>query len=168
MFPIDRPLVLAYQLSGKSIQTGFACQPKLVKMGIWPTHISLERRRFWQRLVGAAAIYALILQPLLLSLSDAQLANSSTLDGFSLSQVCQHAADGSPISPADPQKDPADHHCDLCFARAFHLLDAPRSLINAEYVSLEIRKVLQLAHPLRLSSFARYSVARPRGPPFCA
>jgi hypothetical protein len=136
-------------------------------MGIRPTHINLERRRFWQRLVGAAAIYALILQPLLLSLSDAQLANASTLDGFSLSQVCQHAADGSPISPADPRKHPADHHCDLCFARAFHLLDAPRP-ITAQYVGSEIGELMQSAHPLRLSTFARYSVARPRGPPLSA
>jgi hypothetical protein len=136
-------------------------------MGIRPNHTSLERRRFWQRLVGAAAIYALIMQPLLLSLIGAQLANASTLDGFSLSQLCLHAADGSPISPADPHKHPADHHCDLCFAGAFHLLDAPRP-IAVQYVRSEIGEVRQSAHPLRLSSFTRYSVARPRGPPLSA
>ena len=122
-------------------------------MGIRPNHTSLARRRFWQRLVGAAAIYALIMQPLLLSLIGAQLANASTLDGFSLSQLCLHAADGSPISPADPHKHPADHHCDLCFAGAFHLLDAPRP-IAVQYVRSEIGEVRQSARPLRLSSFA--------------
>jgi hypothetical protein len=136
-------------------------------MGIRPNHTSLDRRRFWQRLVGAAAIYALIMQPLLLSFVSAQLAQASALDDFSLSQFCLHAMDGNPFSPADPHKHPADHHCDLCFAGAFHLLDAPRP-IAVQYVSFEISKVRQSSHSLRLSSFARYSVARPRGPPLSA
>jgi hypothetical protein len=136
-------------------------------MGIRPNHTRLERRRFWQRLVGAAAIYALIMQPLLLSLISAQLANASTLDGLSLTQLCLHATDGSPLSPPDQQKHPADHHCDLCFAGAFHLLDAPRPAV-VQYVRSEIGEVRQSAHPLRLSSFSRYSVARPRGPPLSA
>ena len=136
-------------------------------MGIRPNHTSLARRRFWQRLFGAAAIYALIMQPLLLSLISAQLANASTLDGFSLSQLCLHATDGSPISPADPHKHPADHHCDLCFTGAFHLLDAPRPIV-VRYVRSEIGEVRQLLQPQHLSASARYSVARPRGPPLSA
>ena len=136
-------------------------------MGIRPNHTSPKRRRFWQRLVGAAAIYALIMQPLLLSFVSAQLAKASTLDGVSLSQLCLHATDGSPLSPADQQKHPANHHCDLCFAGAFHLLDAPRP-IAVHYISSEIGEVRQSARPLRLSPFTRYSVARPRGPPHSA
>jgi hypothetical protein len=136
-------------------------------MGIRPNHTSLKRRRFWQRLVGAAAIYALIMQPLLLSVVSAQLAQASAVDGFSLAQLCLHATDGSPLSPADQQQHPADHHCDLCFAGAFHLLDAPRP-VAVQYVRSEIGEVRQSAHPLRLSSFTRYSVARPRGPPLSA
>src|SRR5271154_1104106 len=119
---------------------------------------TLGRRRTWQRLVGAAAIYALIMQPLLLSFVSAQLAQASALDGFSLSQLCLHATDGTPLSPADQQKHPANHHCALCFAGAFHLLDAPRP-IAVHYVSSEIGEVRQSAHPLRLSPLARYSVA---------
>jgi hypothetical protein len=136
-------------------------------MGIRLNHTSLERRRFWQRLVGAAAIYALIMQPLLLSFVGAQLAQASVLDGFSLSQLCLHATDSSPLSPSDPNEHPADHRCDLCFAGAFHLLDAPRP-IAVQYVSFEIGKVRHSPRPLRLSSFTRYSVARPRGPPLSA
>jgi hypothetical protein len=136
-------------------------------MGIRQNHTSLERRRFWQRLVGAAAIYALIMQPLLLSFVGAQLAQASVLDSFSLSQLCLHASDSSPFSPADPHKHPADHHCDLCFAGAFHVLDAPRP-IAVQYVSFEIGKVRHSSSPLRLSPFTRYSVARPRGPPISA
>jgi hypothetical protein len=118
-------------------------------------------------MVGAAAIYALIMQPLLLSFVGAQLAQASVLDGFSLSQLCLHATDSSPLSPSDPNKHPADHHCDLCFAGAFHLLDAPRP-IAVQYVSFEIGKVRHSPRPLCLSSFTRYSVARPRGPPLSA
>lgn len=136
-------------------------------MGIRPNHTSLARRRFWQRLVGAAAIYALIMQPLLLSLISAQLANASNLDGFSLSQLCLHATDGSPISPADPHQHPADHHCDLCFTGAFQLLDAPRPIV-VQYIRSEIDEVRQSPPPQHLSTSARYSVARPRGPPLSA
>ena len=136
-------------------------------MGIRPNQTSVERRRFWQRLVGAAAIYALIMQPLLLSFVGAQLAQASTLDGVSLSQLCLHATDRSPLSPADQQKHPAHHHCDLCFAGAFHLLDAPRP-IAVQYISFEIGEVRQSARPQRLSPFTQYSVARPRGPPLSA
>jgi hypothetical protein len=136
-------------------------------MGIRLNHTSLERRRFWQRLVGAAAVYALIMQPLLLSLIGAQLANASNLDGLSLSQLCLHPTNGGPISPANPHEHPADHHCDLCFAGAFYLLDAARP-IAVQHVSSEIGEVRQSLHPLRLSPLARYSVARPRGPPLSA
>src|ERR1700740_188388 len=92
----------------------FLYQHKLVKMGIRPNPTSLDRRRFWQRLVGAAAIYALIMPPLLRSFVGAQLSQASVLDGFSLSQLCLHATDSSPLSPSDPDKHPANHHCDLC------------------------------------------------------
>jgi hypothetical protein len=134
-------------------------------MDIRPNRTSLGPWRFWQRLVSAAAIYALIIQPLLLSVAGAQLANAAAIDDVSLSQLCLHATDGSPLAPADQH--PVGHHCVLCFTGAFHFLDAPRS-VTVRYVSSEIGEVEQWAHPLRLSSFARYSVARPRGPPLNA
>jgi hypothetical protein len=136
----------------------------LVSMGTGQNRVSLGLRRFWRRLVSAAAIYALVMQPLLLSVVGTQFANAAALDDFSLSQLCLHATDGSPVAPADQQKHPARNHCLLCFAGAFHLLDAPRPVTVAS-VSRKFWKVRQSAHPLRLSSFSRYSVARPRGPP---
>jgi hypothetical protein len=107
------------------------------------------------------------MQPLLLAVVGPQLANAAAFDDISLSQLCLHATDGSPIAPADQPRHPAHNHCLLCFAGAFHLLDAPQPLTVAS-VSPEFSKVLQSAHPLRLSSFSRYSVARPRGPPLSA
>ena len=136
-------------------------------MATGQSHAGLGLRRFWRRLVGAAVIYALVMQPLLLAMVGTQLANASTLDELSLSQLCLHTADGSPIAPADQSKHPAEDHCSLCFAGAFHLLDAPRPVAGA-YVHPEASKVRQSVRPLRLSSLARYSAARPRGPPLSA
>jgi len=132
-------------------------------MGIGPNRATREPR-FWRRLVGAAVIYALVMQPLLLAVVGVQIANAAVIDEFSLSQLCLHGPDGSPLSPADQDKHPANDHCAFCFAGAFHFLDAPRP-ITVQHFRSEVSAERQLARPLRLSSFSRYSVARPRGPP---
>ena len=94
-------------------------------MGTRQDRADLGLGRFWRRLVSAAAIYALVMQPLLLAVVGTQLANAAALDDLSLSQLCLHGTDGSPVAPADQSKYPAHNHCLLCFAGAFHLLDAP-------------------------------------------
>ena len=136
-------------------------------MGIEQNRASMGPRLFWRRLVGSALIYALILQPLLLTVVGVKLANASAIDDLSLSELCQHATGGSPLSPADRRKDPADEHCAFCFAAAFFMLDAPRP-VTIQHVRSEIGKVGEPAHRLRLPLFSRYSVARPRGPPLSA
>jgi hypothetical protein len=136
--------------------------------------LGLGPRSFWRRLVGTALIYALIMQQLMLAVAGVQpgaassigasAIDASAINDISLSQLCLHATDGDPVSPTGEHKHPADDHCASCFAGAFHLLDAPRPVI-VRYVSSEIGKVRRSVHPIRLSSFLRYSVARPRGPP---
>ncbi len=138
-----------------------------MSMGTRQDRADLGLGRFWRRLVSAAAIYALVMQPLLLAVVGTQLANAAALDDLSLSQLCLHATDGSPVAPADQSKYPAHNHCLLCFAGAFHLLDAPGPVTVAS-LSPEFGKILQSAQALRLSSLSRYSVARPRGPPLNA
>src|SRR6202035_538654 len=101
-------------------------QYKLPTMGIERSRACVEPWQFRRRLVGTALIYALIMQPLLLAIIGTQLANASAINDLSASQLCQHAIDGSPLSPADQHKHPADDHCAFCFAAAFHLLGAPR------------------------------------------
>jgi hypothetical protein len=130
--------------------------------------------RLLRRLISVAAIYALVAQPLLLaltgpqlaqaSLAQASLANTSLADDFSLAQLCSHQADGDPASPSDQQKHPSVDHCLLCFAGAFHLLDAPLPT-TASFADPEIHKARGSSGELRLASFSRYSIATPRGPP---
>ncbi len=149
------------------MKSGFGYQHKLVNMGTGQSHVGLRPRRIWRRLVGAAVIYALLMQPLLLAMAGIQTAHAAALDEVSLSQLCLHASDGSPIAPDDHTGHPAEDHCPLCFAGAFHLLDAPRPVAVAQ-LHPEVSKVRQSACRPRLSPFARYSVARPRGPPLSA
>ena len=136
-------------------------------MGTGSNQASSKLPLFWRRLVSAAAIYALVMQSLLLAVAGTQLAQASALDDVSLSQLCLHNSDGNPVAPADQEKHPAQDHCLLCFAGAFHLLDAPRPVTVAS-VSQQFSKLRQSARPLLLASFSRYSAARPRGPPFSA
>lgn len=123
-------------------------------------------RLLWRRLVGAAAIYALVMQPLLLGIVGAQLAQASVLNDVTLSQLCLHNADGTPVAPADQEKHPAHQHCLQCFAGAF-VLGSPQSVIVAS-ADREFRKLSQSGRALRLSSSSQYSAARPRGPPLSA
>ena len=136
-------------------------------MGIGRNCARVKPWQFWRRLVGTALIHALIIQPLLLAIISAQSASASVTEKLSLSQLCQHATDGSPLSPADRHKDAADDHCGLCFAATFHLLDAPRP-VTVRLFRSAAAKAGQSPHPLHLSLFSRYSVARPRGPPLGA
>ena len=126
----------------------------------------LRLRLFWRRLVGAAAIYALVMQPLLLTVVGAQFAQASVLDDVTLSQLCQHNADGIPVAPADQEKHPAHQHCLQCFSGAF-VLGSPQSALVVS-ADREFRKLRQSGRALRLPSSSQYSVARPRGPPFSA
>jgi hypothetical protein len=125
-----------------------------------------SRARFWRRLVSAAAIYALVIQPLLLAVVGAQLAQASAVDDLSLAQLCVHQTDGGPTAPADGQTHPANDHCLLCFAGAFHLLDAPEPTVS--HADPASSKVRPSARQPRLTSSSRYSIARPRGPPISA
>jgi hypothetical protein len=129
-----------------------------------PNQANSRSRLFWRRLIGAAAIYALVMQPLLLAIAGSQIAQASAFDELSLSQLCEHALDGSPVAPADQQKHPAQQHCLQCFAGALHLFGAPQP-VGVASVDQAFRKLRQSGHPLRISSSSQYSVARPRGPP---
>jgi hypothetical protein len=125
--------------------------------------------RLLRRLISVAAIYALVAQPLLLALAGPQLAQASLADAslandILLAQLCSHQADGGPTSPSDQQKHPSVDHCLLCFAGAFHLLDAPLPT-TASFADPKIRKTRGTNGQLRLAAFSRYSIASPRGPP---
>lgn len=118
--------------------------------------------RFCRSLLCAAAIYALIMQPLLLA-AGSRLAQASAIDEIALAQLCLHQADNSPV-PAEQPKHPAHNHCLLCFTGAFHLLNAPDPT-TVSAVDFEFHKLDRSTHPSRPACSSKYSAARPRGPP---
>ncbi len=134
-------------------------------MAIGRNQASSKTRPFWRRLVGALAIYALLMQPLLLTIAGSQLAQASAMDEISLSQLCLHNSDGSPVAPSDQQRHPVHQHCLQCFAGAFHFLDAAEA-VTVTSVDRTFRKFRHTGLPLNLPSPSKYAAARPRGPPF--
>ena len=142
-------------------------QTILVSMAIGPNQAGSRPRPFWRRLVGALAIYALVMQSLLLTIAGPQLAQAAALDEISLSELCLHESDGSPITPSDQQRHLAHQHCLQCFAGASPLLDAPQAVTVAS-ARQEFSKFRYAGQRLHLSSACRYLVARPRGPPSAA
>ena len=126
---------------------------------------SWRLRPFWRKLFSILAIYALVMQPLLLTAGESLSVQASLLDDISLSQLCLHNADGNPVAPADQAQHPTHQHCLQCFSGAFVLLDAPQSSTFTP-ADRQSRKVQHSGHELRLSLASRYSSARPRGPPF--
>ena len=161
------PLESTFQASRNLAAPGPCIDRKRVSMRTGPNQASSRLPLFWQRLAAALAILALVMQPLLLTVAGAQIAEASVLDEVTLSQLCLHDADGSPVAPADQQKLPANHDCLQCFAGTFHLLNAPQAVTVAS-ADREFRKLRQYGRPLRLSSSSQYSVASPRGPPLNA
>jgi hypothetical protein len=136
-------------------------------MQIGANQASSRARPLWRRLVSALAIYALVLQPLLMAIEGSQLAQAAVLDDISLSQLCAHNSDSGPAAPSDQQKYPYHDRCIQCFAGAYHFLDAPEP-VTVALTSQEFRKFDHPGLGFRLSSSSLYSVARPRGPPTIA
>lgn len=156
----------AFAVRRLSVRPGIR-QYKLVSMRTTQNQVT-SGLAFWRRLVTAVAICALVMQPLLLAIAGTQLAQASALEDVSLAQLCLHQADGTPAAPADQQqKHPTDSHCLLCFAGAFHLLEAPDPTA-VSLVGPEMRKPRQSARPFGLTASSRYSLACPRGPPLNA
>jgi hypothetical protein len=133
-------------------------------MPIRPNQASPKSRLFWRRLVSAVAIYALALQPLLLAIAGTQSAQAAALGEITLSQLCLHDSDGSPVSPSDQQQYPTDHRCVQCLGSAVYFIDAPH-VVTVAPIDHQFRKLRHAGLGLRLSSSSQYSIACPRGPP---
>jgi hypothetical protein len=132
-----------------------------------PTRRNQGYAKLWlalRSLISAAAIYALVMQPLLLTIAGGQLAQASALDEVAFAQLCLHNTDASPVGPGDQTKHPAHQHCLQCFSGAFVLLDAARPITIAS-AHRDFRKLRQSVREMRFPSASRYSGASPRGPP---
>ena len=139
-------------------------------MGFEPQQPSVADRRLWRRLTGIVVIYALVMQSLFFGLVAAPaFALASGGDGFPAFELCQHGPDGAPVAPADLPGHHGDAHCIFCFAGIHHYLGqgpVPSSLLGqADLKSASLRWP---ADNRRVSILSRYSIARPRGPPFSA
>src|SRR4029077_17813772 len=98
--------------------------------------------RFLRKLIGAATIYALVTQPLLLALVGAPPAQASVVDGLSHSLCLQQTDDTSPATRADRQGQPANDHWLLWFSGAFPRLGASDPSTTST-VERQIRKIRQ-------------------------
>jgi hypothetical protein len=138
-------------------------------MSIRPQQPSATDRRLWRRLTGMVVIYALVLQSLLFGLVAAPASALASGDGFPAFELCQHGPDGAPLAPADMPGHHGDAHCIFCFAGTPHLLGPgpqPSSLFGQ--TDLKSASLWWPADNRRVSILARYSIARPRGPPLSA
>jgi hypothetical protein len=125
-------------------------------------------RCLWRRLTGVVAIYALILQGMLMGFAAAPAAAASD-DGLPAFELCLHGPDGAPVAPADMPGQHGDAHCMFCFAGTQHYLGQgplPSSLFGR--VDLKSASLWWPADNRRVSVLSRYSIARPRGPPLSA
>jgi hypothetical protein len=139
-------------------------------MSIKPHQPDATDRRLWRWLTGIVVIYALILQSLLYGLVAAPVpALASSDGGFPAFELCQHGPDGAPLAPADMPGHHGDAHCIFCFAGTAHYL-GPGPLPSSQFGRAD-PKSASLWWPAdnrRISILARYSIARPRGPPLSA
>jgi hypothetical protein len=133
-------------------------------MGFRADHPSgFERRRLWRSLTAIAVGYALVIQLLVAGLVGSVAAGADpATSGFTL---CLNGhADGAP--PGDLPLGQSDNCCIFCFAGAHHSL-AP-SPVATPHLGSQLASVFQPASAWQAPGFARYSVARPRGPPSSA
>jgi hypothetical protein len=137
-------------------------------MGMESARAGLGPRRRWRQFVGAVAIYALVIQSVLLAAFCVPLAaNASAGAGLPAFELCLHGGDNGPLSPADQPGQHPGNHCIFCFAGTHHSLAAPPQF-SIQQVTMEIGSHWQPENPWRLATFSQYSVARPRGPPLSA
>jgi hypothetical protein len=139
-------------------------------MSVKPRQSGSARRGLWRRLTSIVAIYALVLQSLIFGFAAAPAAALASVDGGSPAfELCVHGTDGAPVSPADLPGHHGNTHCIFCFAGGNqYLAQGPLPLSPSWQIDLQAGNALWPADHRRVSILARYSIARPRGPPLSA
>ena len=123
----------------------------------------IRRKNVWRRLVSWVAVYALVLQSILVGM--AAFPAAAAPDGVAAFEICQHGVDGA--DTGIPAQHPLDQtHCKFCLSIAHAVAPAPRPLPR---VTFDV--VIALALPAADSDIPlppELFYEHPRGPPYAA
>ncbi len=120
-------------------------------------------RRMFRRMIGVVAVYAIALQ----SFSAVLVAGPATVAGeLTPFELCLHQLGDGDSAPADQPGHHGGEHCVFCVA-APHLASVPPPTAF-QPIERTIGQVFWPADRRSPSALARYSVAKPRGPPLGA
>jgi hypothetical protein len=123
--------------------------------------------RPWRRLIAVAVCYSFFIQSFLVGLVGAQLVTSATDSGLPGFELCLNSDHGAPLSRGDVPDRHAVEHCMLCFG-GVNVSLAPPLQSPFQHVSFEAGRAWHVADDWCQPQSARYSIARPRGPPHSA
>jgi hypothetical protein len=120
-------------------------------------------KSLWRRLVSCIAIYAFVLQSILVGM--AAFSGVAAADGVAGFEICQHSLDGADTGTGTPAQHPLDAaHCKFCLSIAHAIAPAPRPLPR---VTFDV--ILSLSTPTHDSDLptpSELSTEQPRGPPY--
>jgi hypothetical protein len=122
----------------------------------------IRSRGLWRRLVSCVAVYAFVLQSILVGMAAGPAAAAA--EGVAGFEICQHGLDGADTGTGTPAQHPLDAaHCKFCLSIAHAVAPAPRPLPR---VAFDV--ILALAAPTNDSDIPappELSNEQPRGPP---
>jgi hypothetical protein len=133
-------------------------------MGNQAAQIGPRSGRPWRRLTAIAVCYSFFIQSFLVGLVGVQLLSNATENGLPGFELCLSSGHAAPLSPSDAPDRHAVEHCMLCFGGTDASI-APPPQSSFQHVSFEAGRVWHVADDWRQPQSARYSIARPRGPP---
>lgn len=117
----------------------------------------------WRRLVSLIAIYAFVLQSIVVGM--ATVPGAAAADGVAGFEICQHSLDAADTGSGAPGQHPFDEaHCKFCLSIAHAMAPAPRPLPRAAF---DVIIALSLpAHDIDVPAPPELSNEQPRGPPY--
>jgi hypothetical protein len=121
-----------------------------------------RRTSLWRRLVSLAAVYAFVLQSIIVGM--AAVPGAAAADGVAGFEICQHSLDGADPSTGTPAQHLADAaHCKFCLSIAHAIAPTPRALPG---VAFDVILALSLpTHDSDIQAPPELSNEQPRGPP---